>query len=332
MPLRTSVAQFKSIDSLAQWLGSSPTELHELISLPTDKKYRTFLIPRRNGRLREISAPIDPLKSIQRRIASLLEEVRPPSKIAIGYAKGKSIYDHASPHLGKRWVLTIDLSDFFGSISIEMIVRELRSAPIQASDAVANRLAALACRNRSLPQGGPLSPVLSNYCCRNLDRDLRGLAEEQGLTVSRYADDICFSGNDDSFPAIATGHGRSAVVSTILHELFDKNGFRINERKTNLSIGARRKMVTGLLVGKSVSMPYKWRRQLRALRHIVEKYGESRAQEIVSGWDSRTVRKGKIGSIERTIEGKLAFAAWLERKNAELLRLEPKDEQYLEGP
>ena len=146
---------------------------------------------------------------------------------------------------------------------------------------MANRLAALACRNRSLPQGGPLSPVLSNYCCRNLDRDLRGLAEEQGLTVSRYADDICFSGNDDSFPAIATGHGRSAVVSTILHELFDKNGFRINERKTNLSIGARRKMVTGLLVGKSVSMPYKWRRQLRALRHIVEKYGESRAQEIV---------------------------------------------------
>lgn len=314
---RSPVSQLKSIDSLTQWLAMSPEELHTLASLPSEEKYRTFWIPKRNGTLRKISAPCDSLIAVQRKIAKLLEELRPPSEIAVGYARGKSIYDHVSPHLDKHWVLTVDLNDFFGSITHERIAREMRSAPIFASHAVANRVAALACLNRSLPQGGALSPVLSNYCCRDLDEDLRRLAEEHGLTVSRYADDICFSGNHESFPAIATGHRRNAVAGTILHNLFIKNGFTINEKKTNLLVGRRPKMVTGLMVGKSVSMPYKWRRQLRALNHLVAKYGELEAQEIVSRWDGRTLRQGKIFNIERTIEGKWTFADWLRSKNAE---------------
>lgn len=317
MPLRSSVVQLKSVDALAQWLETSPEELHELACLPVEQKYRTFSIRKRNGNYREISTPVNDLKALQRRIAHLLEDLRPPSEIAVGYARGKSIYDHASPHLGKRWVLTVDLCDFFGSISQERIVRELRSAPIYACDAVANRVATLACRNRSLPQGGALSPVLSNYCCRDLDRDLQVLAEIQGLAVSRYADDICFSGNDDSFTSVATGHGSRAVASSVLRELFHRHGFTINEKKTKLFVGNRRKLITGLLVGQGVSMPYKWRRQLRALKHLVAKYGEGRAQQIASKWDKHTLRKGCMDSIVRTIEGKQAFAEWLQSKNAE---------------
>ena len=48
---------------------------------------------------------------------------------------------------------------------------------------------------RGLPQGAPTSPGLSNQVARKLDKRLLGIASKLGLTYTRYADDITFSGS-----------------------------------------------------------------------------------------------------------------------------------------
>ncbi len=62
-----------SLIDLAKMLGYKPSALSYLIyKLPSDKKYNKFEIPKKSGGVREISAPIDPLKTLQRRLANVL--------------------------------------------------------------------------------------------------------------------------------------------------------------------------------------------------------------------------------------------------------------------
>lgn len=94
-----------------------------------------------------------------------------------GFAKGKSIRSNARVHLHKRWLVNIDLKDFFPSIHFGHIFGIFKAEPFNFPERLAREIANLCSFNNSLPQRAPTSPVLSNFVCRRLDNELYKLAK-----------------------------------------------------------------------------------------------------------------------------------------------------------
>src|SRR5207253_7777935 len=92
-----------------------------------------------------------------------------------------------------------------------------------------------------LPQGAPTSPALANLCAFGLDRRLAALAERVGATYSRYADDLAFSGD-----AWLLGHAEG--VRRTVAEIAREEGFRVNERESQLMSRAGRQRICGIVV------------------------------------------------------------------------------------
>jgi retron-type reverse transcriptase len=81
-----------------------------------NNKYVNFEIPKKTGGKRTITAPDKFLKKIQRRINLLLTLFFEPKPSAHGFIENRSIITNARLHVGKKYVLNIDLKDFFPSI------------------------------------------------------------------------------------------------------------------------------------------------------------------------------------------------------------------------
>lgn len=86
-----------------------------------DKQYQTFEIPKKHGGTRMICAPSEDLKGIQRRLAAalvsyhktILDQRKPV--VSHGFEKGRGIITNARVHRNKRFVLNLDLENFFPS-------------------------------------------------------------------------------------------------------------------------------------------------------------------------------------------------------------------------
>ena len=81
-----------------------------------NNKYVNFAIPKKTGGTRTITAPDKFLKHIQRRINLLLTLFFEPKSAAHGFLENRSIVTNAQIHVGKKYVLNVDLKDFFPSI------------------------------------------------------------------------------------------------------------------------------------------------------------------------------------------------------------------------
>ena len=100
----------------ANLLGVETARLKEILR-DVSEHYREFWMRKRKGGYRMISAPDKELQSIQTTINSrILSSVTMIHPAAVGFRSGHSVVDNASPHLGKRYVLKMDIHDFFFSI------------------------------------------------------------------------------------------------------------------------------------------------------------------------------------------------------------------------
>lgn len=262
-----------SVASLATLLGFTTSALNYILfKLPDASKYRTFTIPKRSGGVRTISAPDPRLKLLQKKLSSLLndclveieEDLQSP---AHGFKPGRSIFSNATQHRRRRYVLNLDLEDFFPSIHFGRIAGYLeKSKHFGLDPKIAKILANLLCHNSALPQGAPSSPVVSNLLARMLDTQLARLAKRNRLSYSRYADDLTFSTNLKSFPPTVakqvTEH--KWELGDDLTSTIRSCGFRINNAKTRMQYKSSRQVVTGLVVNDKVSVPVEYRRWARA--------------------------------------------------------------------
>lgn len=248
-----------------------------LYVMKDEVKYKTFDIPKRSGGKRKICAPIKTVKSLQRKLADRLEQCltliegatgrKNPS--SHGFRRGKSILTNAASHRNRRYVLNIDLEDFFPSITGQRI-RGLfiKDRKFGFHKDVATTIAHIACHDGKLPQGSPCSPVISNIVAAILDFHLSRLARDNGCIYTRYADDITFSTNQKEFPsAIAVRGGQGEhdwKISSQLNGIIKKSGFSVNARKTRMQYRTSRQQVTGLVVNRKVNVTTEYRRLLRA--------------------------------------------------------------------
>ena len=237
-------------------------------------------INRRNGgEQRIIRAPIKPLKDFQHQILPLLELAYQPRPHVHGFVRGRSPITNAAIHRGQRWILRIDLRDFFPSINFGRVRGMFRAYPFEYPEDVATLLAQICCHRNELPQGAPTSPLVSNLICRRLDKELASFGAAVHCHYTRYADDICLSSGRRAFPGqVATRINDKPVLAPELRQIVVDNGFVVNDDKTRLMPRRQRQRVTGLVVNTSVNVPREYRRHLRAVLHIWSRYGEEDAE------------------------------------------------------
>jgi hypothetical protein len=156
----------------------------------------------------------------------------------------------------------------------------LQAFPFHGSARIARHLANLTTFDGRLPQGAPTSPILANLICRRLDSRLFKWARNNGCTYTRYADDLTFSTNKNSFPR----RERDIIKSIVRDE-----GFGINLQKERLMASYERQIVTGIIVNEKLNVPREYRRGLRALLRNVFEFG----------WKSQVGRESLFDSKEQ---------------------------------
>jgi RNA-directed DNA polymerase len=271
-------------------------------------KYSHIAIPKRNGQKRHIAIPSLRLRMIQRRLLPLLEEIYLPSSRAHGYIKKRGLRSNAAPHISKKHVLNVDLSDFFGSITFPRIRGRLRAKPYSLTDAVATTIARLATCDGKLSLGSPVSPILSNILCSGLDSSLSILAKNHGCFYTRYADDLTFSSNRRAFPrTIAERISDEGTTKTItgveLEKAIELQGFAINASKSRLLSNSDRQEVCGVVCNEKLNTLPKLRREVRASLHAWRKFGLKLAEDE---WKEKYNWRSSA-SFEISLRGKIEF-------------------------
>lgn len=218
-------------------------------------------IPKKDGRSRVIFVPDRTTRKHCRdllpRLHDLQEQFCDPN-VVHGFYRGRSPVTNAEQHVGYRFSVCFDLSNFFHSVTEPMVRGYLVSLPKTRSWMFTD--SKFSSHNPTMQaiaeQGLPTSPLVANIAAVKLDQDLVAL----GCRYTRYADDLTFSTNDE------------ADIERLLREvpaLVAKHGFAVNPHKTHvLRASQGRRIITGVAVddaGLHVSRAVK--RRLRAARH-----------------------------------------------------------------
>jgi RNA-directed DNA polymerase len=251
------------VDALAKALGLSISRLRWMSyhrDVDTGTHYRRWLVPKRDGSSRLISAPKKELKAAQRWIMREVTEHLPVHGAAHGFIKGRSILTNAVVHADAKVVVKFDILGFYPTVTTRRVRGLLRRAGL--TEQVATLMAMLATESpreevethgkkhyvatgpRSLPQGAPTSPSITNALCFRLDCRLSGLARKLGARYTRYADDLTFSWHGDAKTQI--GALIRAVTMVVTAE-----GFKVHTKKTRVMRNGARQKVTGLVVNKA---------------------------------------------------------------------------------
>ena len=163
---------------------------------------RRVEIPKDDGTKRKLGIPTVVDRMVQQSLVLKLTPLFEPlfSDNSYGYRPGRSAHDailRCREHLrdGYKWVVDLDLEKFFDTVNQSRIIQILGNTVkdgrvislihkyLRAGVVVNHKFEKT---ELGVPQGGPLSPLLSNIMLNELDREL----ERRGLRFVRYADDL----------------------------------------------------------------------------------------------------------------------------------------------
>ena len=293
---------------VADFLHINVKELtYILYKIKIDNFYKKFDIPKKNGKTRIIYTPDKKLKYIQRQLGNYLykkhldyiSEKQIVSSISHGFEKNKSIITNARIHKNKKYLLNIDISDFFSSFNFGRVQGYFqKNKEFNFSKEVSTILAQLVCYKGCLPQGAPTSPIISNLIFNIVDIRILRLTKKYKLDYTRYADDLSFSTNNRIFEE------KYIHFLEELTNLLENSGFKINKEKTRLQYNSSRQEVTGLTTNKKINANRIFINKTRAMANSL--YQTNNFQ--INGED---------GSINQ-LEGRFSFINKLYREKKKL--------------
>lgn len=263
----------ESRENLSRVLGV-PLAVLTYLAYSDQHKYTEFGIRKKDGSIRTIHAPVPGLKKVQNKLKVFFEDLYNPPRCSYGFIKDKDAVKNAQQHLRKRLILNFDLKNFFPSINAGRILGLFQAKPFEFNREVASTLTGIACYQNSLPQGSPISPILSNLITFTMDRQFVQLAKADRLTYTRYADDITFSSAASSFPEDYFERlGKEYICGSKVLNIVRANGFEINPKKTRFFPKNKPHYVTGVKVNTKSNIPWNLVRQVRAMLHAWGKFG-----------------------------------------------------------
>lgn len=293
------LGRIKTVTDLALYTGA---DIEKLVKIDPENSYASFYIdkPGKNEK-RLIEYPKGELAHILDRLCDgfqwlYLNHITPAAYGFIRKIKPcsdpRDIYTNAKRHLGKKYLLNIDLDDFFHQVDIPKL-RNLFSDPaIFAFDPPCEQLITRLVTYRGrLPMGSPTSPPLSNFATIALDNDLLAWARRSRFVYTRFVDDMSFSSNLKI----------SATHLAQINEILQSHQFKPDPAKIRFFSPGDVKEVTGLVIADTITVPEDYLAEFekdivrfREIRQTAFQYPDNKVFE----W---------LEKLRQVLQGRLAF-------------------------
>jgi len=226
----------QTVDDFSGLTHISKYTIYQL-SKNADRYYRIYTIPKKNGKDRTICQPSKKLKGLQAWIlVNVLNKLQVSSSCK-GFEKGSSTYYNAEPHKNANSLLTIDLEDFFPTVTQKQVFNIFKS--LGYNNLISVIFSNICTYQEVLPQGSPCSPKLANLSAWKLDVRIQGYVGKRGINYTRYADDLSFSGLN---PA------KVIQIIPMIKKIIEDEDFKMNPTKTRIAGLSRAKIITGLVL------------------------------------------------------------------------------------
>lgn len=303
--------------------GSVVLALMNKISNPQEH-YTTFKIPKRSGGLRTINAPDEELMKDMRTINNIFVH---NMKIlahdsAWAYVKGRDVVSAMHEHTNNKsnWYLKTDLKDFFGSCSVDFIEHQLKEVyPYGLLENIftgfCRTLAEYATLDGGLPQGTPLSPIITNSIMIPIDYKINkllnelvagGILPKQKYIYTRYADDIIISAK--------TEFNYELLISYIEDRIFKDTPLKFNKTKTRFATSSGRNWNLGVMCNRNNQTTIGYRKK-NVIKVMAHNYYADKQNDITWGVEDLQHFQGILAWLEHVEpEYYQGFTSYLQQK------------------